>query len=307
MPDQDAEVRVAAFAWLDRQVELHGEVLPWAVLHAGFAFRGERVPLVSQQGIFKPRVLPAMPLSIRTAYRGPYDDAFESDELLSYAYRGTDPEHHDNRGLRLAMSRGVPLVYFYGVLQGRYLALRPAYVVGDEPEALRFRVALDDTLHPQPTMSGEAEPADAVAEGLVAGRRRYITSLVRQRLHQQAFRERILLAYREQCALCRLRHRELLDAAHIIADSDSGGEPVVENGLAMCKLHHAAFDRFFLGIRPDYTVELRRAVLEEDDGPMLLHGLKELHGRRIELPRSRRQWPDPERLAHRYEQFRGAP
>ncbi len=46
-------------------------------------------------------------------------------------------------------------------------------------------------------------------------RRRYVTTLVQRRLHQQAFRERVLLAYHETCGICRLHQRELLDAAHI--------------------------------------------------------------------------------------------
>ena len=104
-------------------------------------------------------------------------------------------------------------------------------------------------------------------------RRRYVTRLVRQRLHQQAFRKRVLDAYREHCAICRLRHQELLEAAHIVADRDPEGEPKVSNGLALCKLHHAAFDCDIIGVRPDYVVEIREDVLEEIDGPMLQHGL----------------------------------
>jgi putative restriction endonuclease len=137
-------------------------------------------------------------------------------------------------------------------------------------------------------------------------RREYVTATVRRRLHQQAFREQVLDAYREQCSLCRLRHRELLDAAHIVADADDEGDPVVSNGLALCKLHHAAFDNFFLTVRPDYTIEVRRSILEESDGPMLLVGLKQMHDQPIQLPRSRPDWPDPIRLERRYERFRRA-
>ena len=79
---------------------------------------------------------------------------------------------------------------------------------------------------------------------------------------------------------------------------------MVPNGLALCKLHHAAFDRHFLTVRPDYLIEVRRDVLDEEDGPMLLHGLKDMHLQRIHLPASRAQHPDPERLARRYERFR---
>ena len=56
--------------------------------------------------------------------------------------------------------------------------------------------------------------------------------------------------------LDRACHAELLDAAHIVPDADEG-EPVIPNGLALCKLHHAAFDRYFLGVRPDYVLQVR--------------------------------------------------
>jgi putative restriction endonuclease len=94
-----------------------------------------------------------------------------------------------------------------------------------------------------------------------------------------------------------------LDAAHIVADSEDEGDPVVSNGLALCKLHHAAFDSFFLAVRPDYTIEVRRSILEESDGPMLLHGLKQMHGQPIQLPRSGADRPDRERLEQRYQRF----
>lgn len=54
-------------------------------------------------------------------------------------------------------------------------------------------------------------------------------------------------------------------------------------------------------------VEVRRDVLEEKDGPMLVHGLQEFHGARVaHLPRSPKQRPGPEFLAERYEQFKNA-
>jgi putative restriction endonuclease len=96
----DARVRAAAFAWLTEQVSRLGtDVLPHSLLAQGFQFAGERVPLFAPQGIFKPKVLSGAPLSIRTAYGGPYDDAFGRDNLLRYRYRGTDPNHPDNVGL----------------------------------------------------------------------------------------------------------------------------------------------------------------------------------------------------------------
>lgn len=299
MPDEhDVRVRLAAFQWLAAQVEMRGEPLPRAILAKGFVFDGQRVPLLGPQGIFKPRIMSGAPLSITTVPRGPYSDAF-GPSGLRYAYRGTDPEHPDNRGLRLAMQRQLPLVYFYGLEPGQYLAVWPVYIVGDRRSELFFDVAVDDAA--QAVVPGAI--GSSIAEERAEIRREYVTATVRRRLHQQAFRARVLEAYRTRCALCRLRHQELLDAAHITGDAEPEGEPVVSNGLALCKLHHAAFDRHFLTVRPDYLIEVRQSVLEEEDGPMLLHGLKEMHHQPILLPRSESLRPDRDRLEERYALF----
>ena len=145
-----------------------------------------------------------------------------------------------------------------------------------------------------PDRVGESSSVDSVQD---EGRRVWVT---------REFQQRVLRAYRGQCSLCRLRHEELLDAAHIIPNRLPGGEPVVTNGLALCKLHHAAFDRHFVGIRADYRVEVRADIRGESDGPMLRHGLQGLHGQRIQLPRPEDLRPDPARLARRYERFREA-
>lgn len=137
-------------------------------------------------------------------------------------------------------------------------------------------------------------------------RRRYVTRLAVQRLHQTAFRQRVLHAYRESCSVCNLRHVRLLDAAHIVADGDEFGHPVVPNGLALCKINHAAFDANILGIRPDYVLEIRSDILAEVDGPMLKHGLQAHHGGSLIVPRTAAERPDRDRLELRYQEFRTA-
>lgn len=302
----DARIRVAAFRWLRTQVDLHGDdVLSRELLLRGFEFDGLRVPLMSQQGIFKPAALPEIPLSIMTSPECPYDDSFESGNLLRYSYCGTDPMRYDNVGLRKAMARHTPLVYFIGVVKGRYLAVWPAFIVADDPAGLAFTVAVDDAGLAEVAARRSAGPNGTSRDAEELGRRTYITATVRTRLHQKGFRERVLRAYRDQCALCCLRHRDLLDAAHIIPDKEQGGEPLIANGLSLCKIHHAAFDRFLIGIRPDYVVEVQERVLREEDGPMLRHGLQGLHDSRLVLPKAKRDHPDRERLARRYARFRG--
>jgi putative restriction endonuclease len=299
----DESVRNAAFSFLAEQTRLHGEVLPRDLLAAGFTFQGERVPLLGPPGIFKPRLL-QIPLSITTvpAVEGrdrPYADELTADKLLIYKYRGTDPQHVDNVGLRRAMERRLPLVYFHGVVPGLYLAAWPVFVVRDDPATLSFTVAVDSH---EVLAERVAEGASLVAEG----RRQYVTQMVQRRLHQEGFRWRVLRAYRECCAVCRLRHAELLDAAHILPDGHPKGEPIVPNGLALCKLHHAAFDTHLLGVRPDLVIQLRRDILEEADGPMLQYGLQGFHGKLLHAPRKAELRPSQDFLAERFEVFRRA-
>ena len=302
----DRRVRLATFRWLEEQVSRHGDVLPRPILLHGLELDGERIPLVSRQGIFKPRVLPEIPLSITTTVHGPYDDQMSPEGLMLYSYRGTDPAHPENAGLRKAMLQGTPLIYFHGIVPNKYMPVWPVFIVGDNPDALMFSVAVDDRDYLAAYEKAEANGFTA-GEPQDAGRRQYVTSIVRKRLHQRGFRERVLGAYKQQCALCHLRHPELLDAAHIIPDGEPGGDPIVENGIALCKLHHAAFDGFFIGIRPDYVIEVRRDILEEQDGPMLTHGLQGLHGGKILVPRSTKARPNTERLGIRYARFLASP
>ena len=86
----------------------------------------------------------------------------------------------------------------------------------------------------------------------------------------------------------------------------TGGVPEIRNGLAMCKIHHTAFDRDLIGIRPDTIIEIRADILAEEDGPMLKHGLQGMHGLRLHVPGRREHKPDRAALEYRYEQFRSA-
>lgn len=293
----DSQIRIAAFAWLEQLTIVHGDVLPWEVLHKGFNFQGERIIPIGATGIWKPRIMD-LPLSITTSPNSPYNDAFTSDDLLKYNYRGTNPYHKDNVGLRDVMKLKKPLIYFLGVSKGNYLAAWPVYIVNDNILDLSFTVAVDDMNYLKKT--GELEVAEDPG---TYSRRKYVTSQTLIRLHQRSFRERVLLAYQNQCALCKLRHRELLDAAHIISDREETGEPIIQNGLSLCKIHHAAFDQNIIGINPDYQIKVRKDILEETDGPMLKYGIQFLENEKLILPRNKSNWPDKDRLDLRYQGF----
>jgi putative restriction endonuclease len=294
----DARLRIAAFAHLDRLRQLNPDGAIRSAEINQFTFDGTPQRLIVQTGIWKPAGLAAA-LSIRTTFTPPdqpppYEDDLGVDGYVRYKYRGTDPNHSDNRALREALTTHAPLIYFVGVDKGLYSAHYPVWIVGEDRHRLEFTVAVDEAQRPTGTV-------DPVWPSKV-----YALRLTQQRLHQPVFRTRVLRAYKDTCAICQLRHADLLDAAHIISDTQPHGDAIVPNGLALCKIHHAAYDRNIVGIRPDLVVEIQPSVLAEMDGPMLRHGLQEMKGVRITVPRAPHARPDPDRLEERYEEFQAA-
>ncbi|NKY06215.1 HNH endonuclease [Cellulomonas hominis] len=190
------------------------------------------------------------------------------------------------------MTTGMPLILFRKEVANYYTPIAPVYVVDDYPEDRTFLVALDEAFR----FMGDLRE-------LTVAQRAYAVRLAKRRLHQPAFRTRVLLAYETRCAMCRLAHGSLLDAAHIVPDGEEHGVPTTPNGLALCKIHHAAYDQDMLGITPDHVVHLDRELLAEVDGPMLRHGLQAMHGQRLTLPRRPRDAPSRDLLAWRWERF----
>lgn len=275
-------------AYLAELMAASGGVVTRAQLEA-FTYRGEPLKLIDQsRGIRNPRELVAT-LSILSQPKGPYDDVETADGLLRYAYRAGDPDGGDNRKLRRAADLGLPLVLLQGLSAGVFVPTFPVYVVADDPVGRFVEIAVDEDLRYLPR---------------TADTREYAERLTRLRLHQPVFRARVLRAYERTCAICRLKHVDLLDAAHILSDAD-GGQPVVSNGLSLCKIHHAAYDRGILGVRADYVVQVRADVLLEEDGPMLKHGIQAVHDVRLTLPSRIADLPDRDLLAQRFAAFAG--
>lgn len=300
--NRDTQIRMAAFEQIRKLSEVYDH-LTANELKPGFAFEGERVPFINpQRGIFKPRQMQFL-LSIKTVFPRPgsriwYDDQrkvhrqiFEGDEIVEYAFMGTNPEAADNRWLREAFENQIPVIYFLGIAPGHYQALLPAYIVGWDPKALKAHVAFG-----MPNQEMLTPPSNSIE-------RNYALRIVKQRLHQGSFREAVINAYGGRCALSRIPEPLLLDAAHIIPDRDEDlGQPIVPNGIPLSKIHHAAFDAHLIGIDPDYRLHVSERLLDQNDGPML-DALKLLNDGTIHLPNRTKDWPDRNRLALRFEKF----
>ncbi|WP_204043443.1 HNH endonuclease [Acrocarpospora phusangensis] len=296
--DLDSRIRAAAMAWLRQRCTPEDPVVRREEL-LGFQWEGRKFPLIDNQlGIRKPQGMTAA-LSILTTYtsdgaRAPYEDAVGQDGLLRYKFQG-NPNHYTNVGLRRAHELGVPLMWFFGVQPKLFLPFFPVWIVAVELAELQVAVALEEAQR-HLRVDGPVSPIE----------RRYSERISRQRLHQPVFRQRVIQAYETSCAMCRLRHPSLLDAAHIIPDRDTRGVPAVSNGMALCKIHHAAYDQNILGVRPDLVIEVRADILAEIDGPMLKHGLQEMNNLSLSVPRRRADRPNPELVEERYEAFRAA-
>lgn len=301
----DQEMRLAAFLVLKRRLEIR-EQLTSEDLNLGFDFRGARIPLINpRRGIFKPKEMKYL-LSIKTVVPRSgakvwYDDQreahrqiYEGDEVVDYAFMGQNAESAENRWLQEAMVNRIPVVYFLGTEPGLYQPIIPTFIAGWDARKLKARLSFG--------LPGETrpDPSESAAE------RRYALREVKTRLHQATFRSAVIAAYEGRCALSGLPESRLLDAAHIAADSDELlGQPIVNNGLPLSKLHHAAFDSHLIGISPDYRIHVAKRLLSIRDGPTL-EALKQLDGGVLRLPRRERDFPDRDRLSMRFEEFRSA-
>jgi len=283
-------VRLLIFEWLDQQL-VGKPWLSWDELVKGFEGPFGRIRLITMRGIWNPRQLDHT-LSITSTLSGPYADSWLSQETFEYSYQGQSGLAGDNTKLRLAMKDRIPMIYFQQISVGKYLPIYPVYVIGDNTEKRTFTVSVERTADFTPVESLFSENI-----------RDYKEQITRRRLHQPRFRAEVILAYSTACAICRLKHIELLDAAHIIPDSEPNGLARVPNGMALCKIHHAAYDSNVMGITPDFQVQVRRDIMLENDGPMLKNGIQAMHGTLISTPKSTQLKPDRDALAWRFERF----
>jgi putative restriction endonuclease len=286
---EQALIREDIFRWLDDKIG-NGHIEFKRDELASYSWGQEPLSLVDpRRGIRNPVTFDST-LSILSTLNSPYPGEDGDEPFVNYHYRANDSG--DNRKLRNALASHDPLLYFREVRPTFYVAFYPVFVVQDDTENHTFLIALDESL----TFFGD--PLHMTGD-----QRRYAERVIRTRLHQPVFRARVMHAYNTTCAVCELKHWDLLDAAHIIPDTHVAGFADVTNGLALCKIHHAAYDRNLLGITSDYRVKINQGLLDEVDGPMLRHGLQDMHDRRLTLPKRQAEQPSPAALAQRFAEF----
>lgn len=111
-------------------------------------------------------------------------------------------------------------------------------------------------------------------------------------------RPAVLHAYRYKCAVCNC-DLKLVDAAHIVPVTHPSSRDDVTNGLALCRLHHGAFDNALLGVQSSYKIVINPNMVSRLHAIDLDTGLEVFQSRlpgTIRVPASIEARPNPEYL-----------
>ncbi len=295
------QIRAAAGLAIQAMIREKGDnVFTWAEIDRGFQVAGKKIHFATKAaGIFKPaEITDKAALSIRQTRPSrvgraiPYDDKELSDGVVIYQLQKGGKQSHFNSYLEAAYQKRLPLIFFRGLSDALYEAFYPVFIDDFSYQTGESRFVFD-----KPDLPIE-NPEGGLSEPAI----KYSYSIKRNRLHQKAFRERVLMAYGLRCALTNLPLVDLLEAAHIIPDAE-GGDASVQNGIAMSTFHHTAFESNLMGIDPDGKIILSETVLGTRDGPMFSYGLLDLKGKTMRFPSYAGHRPNPDFLAEKFEAF----
>lgn len=177
------------------------------------------------------------------------DDIFDGGIL--YHYPNTKRTGHDINeinSVKDCASQGIPLFVILPGNSSSERKIRLGWVEDFDDNSQQFLVRFGDT-QPEPIEIQEKEFS-------TKEKRKKKSREVEVRTNNQSkFRFNVLKRYGAKCAICNIKNKHMLDAAHIVpVDEDGTDDP--RNGLVLCKNHHAAFDRNLFKINPDdYSID----------------------------------------------------
>jgi putative restriction endonuclease len=135
---------------------------------------------------------------------------------------------------------------------------------------------------------------DASTSEPQAARRYEIVETVRA-YRDARFRAAVLRAYSYRCAVCDVALK-LVDAAHIIPVAHPRSTDEVTNGIALCRLHHGAYDNALLGVQSTFRIVINDDALRRLQDAQLSNGFEEFRSRlarQVRLPGSPEVRPEP--------------
>jgi putative restriction endonuclease len=175
-------------------------------------------------------------------------------------------------------------------------------VVVFRPEFLVDYAVNAESLHKSGKTAGDLSllnSLDSISDSQIATvtnkERRVVLGQIARKYRAYDFRRRVLGAYEHRCAACGIQLK-LIDAAHILPVADPASTDETANGVALCKLHHAAMDQGLISFDEKYRIEISESEIERLAAANLSGGIKEFKQRlkaAIVLPTDRRDYPNP--------------
>jgi putative restriction endonuclease len=117
---------------------------------------------------------------------------------------------------------------------------------GTSPSDLKVLSAIEN----DPEQVSEAEISRKASKA-----RRYAIMTSTRALRDMNFRARVMTAYGRKCAICGIQ-LQLLDAAHILPVVHPDSDDETSNGIALCALHHRAYDKGLITFDADYKTHI---------------------------------------------------
>ncbi len=142
---------------------------------------------------------------------------------------------------------------------------------------------------------------------VLSAERQRIVQTVSRLSRDASFRQQVIFAYGNRCAVTRIQLR-LVEAAHVLPVGAPGSADHVRNGIALSPTYHKAFDNGLIYLDEDYHMRLNDGQLHILEQLKLASGLGSFRAPlgRIFLPPDREQWPAPDfiRMANKFRQIR---
>jgi len=199
-----------------------------------------------------------------------------SEEGVIYHYPSTGrPPRRDNAEINATKNARALDIPIFIILPGAKHQSRRSVRLG-------WVADFDDQTRQFLILFGESEPAyssaptsDAPFQLLSQEQRRMAT--VKVRSSQQQFRFQVLAQYGCKCAVCKISHSMLVEAAHICGKANHGSDDW-RNGLPLCSTHHHAFDAYLFAIRPNTREIVVRPNLSREKIGIMETNLSPVHG-----------------------------
>lgn len=179
------------------------------------------------------------------------DDVFETGVTYHYPETTRTGSHDENEinSAKQCFELNIPLFVILPGNDAKTRTVELGWIIDFDDNSKMFLVEFNEN---QPLI--EQTNQESEEEFIPTIKRETKKATVKARGNQAKFRLSLFKKYGSKCAVCNIRNKYLLDAAHIIPYEKNGTDDW-RNGLLLCKNHHVAFDRNLFRINQDYLIE----------------------------------------------------